>query len=316
MPAEANTAESNQDGAWLTIGSFDGVHIGHQQIIKTLVRGAATEKASSLVVTFYPHPVKVLKDIQAPFYLTTPEEKDRELSGLGITSILTIRFNRDLANLSAYDFMKILHDRLKFSCLLIGYDFHLGKNREGDITELTAIGENLGYCVRAIEPLESGSQAVSSSRVRKLIMEGQLGEANKMLGRWYELSGEVVHGDGRGRHIGIPTANISCWSEKLIPATGIYSSWAQLDDRLIPSVVNIGLRPTFYENPTLQTIEVHLLDFNRDIYGSNMRLHFVNRIRYEEKFDSAETLMKQIRADINKSREVLANAPAKKNLSP
>lgn len=315
MRPVADIPESFPSGAWLTIGSFDGVHIGHQKIIKTLVEGAGKSGSSSIVLTFFPHPVKVLRGSKDPFYLNTPEEKDRYLAGLGITSQLTIRFDQALSQLGALDFMKILHNQLHFSCLLIGYDFHLGKNREGDFQRLGEIGNDLGYCVKAIEPLESGSEVVSSSKIRKLLSEGDLYEANRLSGRMYEINGEIVHGDGRGRHIGLPTANISAWPEKLIPKTGIYATWSLVKGNYIPGVVNIGLRPTFYDKPTIQTIEVHLLDFDGDIYGLNMRLFFAKRIRDEKKFESAEDLMKQIRIDIQLSREILTNGPAPKNLS-
>ncbi len=304
-----------QQGAWITIGSFDGVHIGHQQIIKTLVEGAKADNTASVIVTFYPHPAKVLRPFSDPFYLSTPEEKDNTLSSLKLSSVLTIRFDRKLASLSAYEFMSILHNQLKFSCLLIGYDFRLGANREGDIQKLREIGEKMGYCVRAIEPLQSTSQVVSSSLIRKLISDGDITTANAMLGHWYSVSGEIVHGDGRGKHIGIPTANIEPWSEKLIPKIGVYTALAELDGSLHHAVVNIGRRPTFYNTPVLQTIEVHLIDFNRDVYGSLFNLNFIKRIRDEVKFGSAEELMSQIRKDIMDSREVLENATTKKNLS-
>jgi riboflavin kinase/FMN adenylyltransferase len=305
----------NRQGAWITIGSFDGVHIGHQQIIKTLQDGASKDKTSSIVVTFFPHPAKVLRAFPEPFYLSTPEEKDSALTKLGLSSVLTIRFNQLIAGLTSYDFMKILHNQLKFSCLLIGYDFKLGANREGDIHRLQEIGEELGYCVRAIEPLQATSLVVSSSLIRKLISEGDISTANTMLGHPYPISGTIIHGDGRGKHIGIPTANIEPWSEKLIPKIGVYAALAELDGSHYHAVVNIGNRPTFYSTPSQQTIEVHLLDFNRDIYGSRLCLNFVKRIRDEVKFNSAEDLMLQIRKDIKDSREVLEHATTKKNLS-
>jgi len=312
MPAV--NADPTRSGAWLTIGSFDGVHKGHQQIIRTLVESARQSAASSVVLTFFPHPVKVLREFKDPFYLTTPVEKNRYISQLGVTTLLTMQFSRDISQFSAFDFMKILHDRLKFSCLLIGYDFHLGRNREGDFNRLTEIGRELGYCVEAIDPLKSDEEPVSSSRIRKLLLDGDLDAANRLSGRWYELSGEVVHGDGRGRHIGIPTANIDTWPEKLVPKAGIYATWSKVGQRYLPGVVNIGVRPTFYDQPTLQTIEVHLLDFDEDIYSKEMRLFFVERIRDEEKFDSTDALMVQIRDDIKKAKEILAHAPAEKNI--
>jgi riboflavin kinase/FMN adenylyltransferase len=306
--------KNNRQGAWITIGSFDGVHIGHQQIIKTLQDGAIKNKTSSIVVTFFPHPAKVLRTFPEPFYLSTPEEKDSALTKLGLSSVLTIRFNQLIAGLTAHDFIKILHNQLKFSCLLIGYDFKLGANREGDIHRLREIGEELGYCVRAIDPLQATSLVVSSSLIRKLISEGDISTANTMLGRPYPISGAIVHGDGRGKHIGIPTANIEPWSEKLIPKTGVYAALAELNGSHYQSVVNIGNRPTFYSTPSQQTIEVHLLDFSKDIYGSWLCLNFVKRIRDEVKFNSAEDLMLQIRKDIKDSREVLVHATSKKNL--
>ena len=302
--------KSKQQGAWVTIGSFDGVHIGHQQIIKTLTEGANAENSASVIVTFFPHPAKVLRPFPDPFYLSTPEEKDATLARLGLNSVLTINFSRELANLTAFEFMSVLHRQLKFSCLLIGYDFRLGANREGDFHKLRDIGEQLGYCVRAIEPLQSTSQVVSSSLVRKLISEGEITAANAMLGQEYMVSGEIVHGDGRGRHIGIPTANIETWKEKLIPKIGVYAAFAQLEGYRHKAVVNIGRRPTFYDNPALQTIEVHLLDFDKDIYGSHLSLNFFERIRDEVKFNSADELMGQIRKDIMDSREVLEHAKA------
>ena len=314
MVSDNKKNKINHQGAWITIGSFDGVHIGHQQIIKTLVEGANASNTASVIVTFFPHPAKVLRPFPDPFYLSTPEEKDHTLTSLKLSSVLTIHFDRQLASLSAFEFMRILHDQLKFSCLMIGYDFKLGANREGDFHRLREIGEELGYCVRAIEPLQSTSQVVSSSLIRKLISDGDITSANTMLGHLYSVSGEIVHGDGRGKHIGIPTANIEPWSEKLIPKIGVYAALAEVDGYQHQAVVNIGRRPTFYSTPVQQTIEVHLLDFNRDVYGSHLNLKFIKRVRDEVKFNSAEQLMHQIRKDIEDSREVLENATTKKNL--
>jgi riboflavin kinase/FMN adenylyltransferase len=314
MPSAVHFADSKRGGAWLTIGSFDGVHSGHQKIIQMLVEKSRQQNSPSVVLTFFPHPVKVLRGFKDPFYLTTPAEKDRYISSLGVTSLLTMQFSQAISQLPAYDFMQMLHERLHFSCLLIGYDFHLGKDREGSFDRLSEIGKEMGYCVEAIDPLKSGEEPVSSSRIRNNLMDGNLDEANRLCKRWYELSGEIVHGDGRGRHIGIPTANIATWAEKLIPMPGIYATWSKIEGRFIPGVVNIGVRPTFYDQPTQQTIEVHLFDFDEDIYGKEMRLFFVQRIRDEEKFSSADALMKQIYDDIKKSKEVLANAPAEKNI--
>ena len=255
MDSNITDTNINQHGAWLTIGSFDGVHIGHQQIIKTLVKGAKAENAASVIVTFFPHPAKVLRPFPDPYYLTSPEEKDKMLTNQNVDSVLTIKFDRELASLTADEFMGILHKQLKFSCLMIGYDFRLGVNREGDFQSLQNIGEKMGYHVRAIEPLQSSSKIVSSSLIRKLISNGDLTSANALLGHQYAVRGEIVHGDGRGKHIGIPTANIDPWKEKLIPRIGVYAVLAELNGELHQAVVNIGLRPTFYNMPVLQTID-------------------------------------------------------------
>ncbi len=291
------------------------MHIGHRHIINTLLKGARENNTTSAIVTFYPHPAKVLRPFPDPFYLSTPEEKDTALASLGVGSVLTIRFDRELASLTAYDFMNILHKQLMFSCLLIGYDFRLGANREGGINKLREIGQELGFYVRAIEPLQSTAQVVSSSLIRKLIIEGDITTANTLLGRWYSLTGDIVHGDGRGKHIGIPTANIESYREKLIPGIGVYAALAEVDGNPHQAMVNIGRRPTFYSFPEKQSIEVHLLDFNKDIYGLQLRLKFLKRIRDELKFNSAEELMRQIRKDIYDSREVLEHATTEKNLS-
>jgi len=315
MPFAFDNTDYKSEGAWLTIGSFDGVHIGHQKIIRTMVEKARATNSPSIVLTFFPHPAKVLRKIEGPFYLSTPEEKDNFIKQLGVSSLLTLNFSEELSQLKADDFMRLLQKQLHFSYLLVGNDFHLGKDREGDYKRLVEIGRDLKYQVEAIQPLKDRKIAVSSSLIRELLSTGNLEQANQLLARWYELDGMVVHGDGRGKHIGIPTANVYPWAEKLLPAPGIYAAWSKLNERFIPGVVNIGFRPTFYNHPAQQTIEVHLLNFNADIYGTKMRLFFVERIRDEIKFDSAEALMREIRNDIEKAREALDYAPTEKNLS-
>lgn len=307
--------ENNAAGAWITIGAFDGVHLGHQAIIRTLVEKSHQAGQASIVVTFFPHPAKVLRDTQGPYYLTSPEEKNQILKTLGVDSILTLHFDHSLASKSADSFIRILHNQLQFTCLLIGYDFRLGANRSGNIHTLSALGKELGYCVRAIEPFSKTTQPVSSSLIRENIRNGDLHSANNLLGRPYSVEGCVIHGDGRGKHIGLPTANLDVWHEKLLPGGGVYATFADLGSRRFRAVVNIGNRPTFYEEPFQQTIEAHLLDFDQDIYDQKIRLSFIERIRPEMKFDSAQNLMVQIRQDIQYSREVLTDELSQTNLS-
>jgi len=301
--------------AWVTIGTFDGIHLGHRTILERLVKGAKEENSKAVVVTFFPYPAMVLKSIQEPYYLTTPEEKNRLMASLGVDSILTLHFDQRLASKTAHEFMQALYDQLHFSCLLIGYDFRLGRDREGDLEMLRKIGAELGYCVHAIPAHQQLGQPVSSSRIRSLLAGGDVQTAASLLGRYYELSGEVIHGDGRGRHIGIPTANLDVWREKMMPSSGVYAAIAELDGEFLQAVINVGSRPTFYNGDAIQTIEAHLLDFQGEIYGRRMTLQLVERLRPETKFENASALMDQIRKDIAMTRRVLDHASIEKDLS-
>jgi len=309
MQSPLNKHDSHNRAAWLTIGSFDGVHMGHQHIIRSLVEKSRQNQCPAVVVTFFPHPQKVLGKIEEPFYLNTPEEKDELMQQLGVDSVLTIHFDLIFSKTTAADFMHMLHHQMAFSHLMIGYNFTLGANREGNSSVLKSIGRKLGYRVEAIKPVQIDAQTVSSSYIRDLLNSGNITSANRFLGRPYQLSGTVIHGDGRGKHIGIPTANLAVWKEKLVPASGVYATIAEMDRHSHAAVVNIGHRPTFYENSTEKSIEVHLLDFSQVIYGDVMRLNLVERIRSEKKFASVQELINQIHEDINQTKEILTHAP-------
>ena len=302
-------------GAWLTIGSFDGVHLGHQELIRELVDGAKSDNCPSIVVTFFPNPVVLLRNIKEPFYLTLPDEKDKILSCFGVDSILTIYFDHAISRLSPRDFVSTLYQQLKFTCLLIGYDFRLGADRAGGFSTFKELGQEMGFCVRAINPLEQGLLPVSSSNIRAAIKKGDVHAAKEMLGYPYSLEGLVIHGDGRGKHIGLPTANISVWNGKLLPENGVYAVFTLLDGKRYPAVVSIGIRPTFYEMPTEQTIEVHILNFSDQIYDKNIIIQFISRLREERKYGSVSELMDQVRKDIHDTEEILKNEPAQTNLS-
>lgn len=312
MVSSGNSPTSKS--AWVTIGTFDGVHLGHRSILDNLVKGARENYSQAIVVTFFPYPSKVLKKTIDPYYLTTPEEKDRLIAATGVDSILTLHFDHPLASQTAREFMEMLCHQLHFTCLLIGYDFRLGRNREGDIQTLKSIGEKLGYCVRALHAHMHNAQPVSSSRIRSLLAAGDVQTAASLLGRYYEVSGEVIHGDGRGRHIGIPTANLDVWREKMVPASGVYAARSEIDGKILQAVINIGSRPTFYNGGAAQTIEAHLLDFHEEIYGRLMKLQLIKRLRPETRFEDASALMIQIKRDIEETRELLANASIEKNL--
>ena len=293
--------------SWLTVGVFDGVHRGHQELIKKITVGAHAHEAPAVVLTFDPHPASVLGGHEIKC-LTLPSERAELLGQLGVDVVITQRFTRELASVTAYDFMMRLTRQLGLRHLLIGYDFALGKGREGNATRLTEIGAELGYSVEVVPALSDESGVISSTAIRKLIEVGSVAEAARLLGRLYRLHGPVIRGDGRGRTIGIPTANIAYSSEKMIPARGIYACWAYIGGQQYQAAINIGTNPTFTPDKQMPNVEAYLLDFNRDVYGEDLRLDFVARLRDELKFDSVDGLVKQIWDDVELTRRILGTA--------
>ncbi len=296
--------EVNLQNSWLTVGVFDGVHRGHQEIIKKLTTGAHAEDAPAVVLTFDPHPASVLSGHEIKC-LTLPDERADLLGKLGVDVVITEQFTRELSTVTAYDFMSRLTRQLGLQHLLIGYDFALGKGREGNARRLTEIGSELGYSVEVVSALSDESGVISSTEIRKLIEVGNVAEAARLLGHPYSLHGPVIHGDGRGRTINVPTANISYSHDKMIPAKGIYACWAYLKDKKYQAAINIGTNPTFTPDKQSPNVEAHLLDFRQVIYGEDVRLEFVARLRDELRFDSVEKLLDQIWKDVEIAREVL-----------
>lgn len=270
--------ELQLNNTWLTIGSFDGVHLGHQTIIKNLADGAKAADALSVVLTFEPHPAAVLRPTHAPAKLTTTLEKVRILGELGIDIVVTHPFTHETAKRTAREFILELKKHLGFSHLWVGYDFAMGRNRDGDTTTLREMGQELGYDLHIIDPSSEGGQIISSSRIRQLLREGHVAEAAKLLGRPFGLSGTVIEGAQRGRSIGVPTANLTAVNGHAIPGHGVYVCKAHLNGKTWGAATNIGVRPTFEGDPA-PTIEAHLLDFDREIYGDTLRLDFVARLR-------------------------------------
>ena len=297
--------EVSIQNAWLTIGVFDGVHRGHQQIIHKLVQQAHAHGQPAVVLTFAPHPAAVLggRDIKC---LTTPEERADLLMAMGVDHVITQRFTRDLSTASAKEYMTQLKQSLGLEHLLIGYDFALGRGREGNASRLSEIGNELGYTVEIINALSDESGVISSTEIRKLVSTGNVTEAAKLLGRPYALSGEVIRGAGRGRTINFPTANVDYVQQKVAPSNGIYACWAYLGTEKFMAATNIGFNPTFTPDRQTPSLEAYLLDFDRDIYGLNLKLEFVSRIRDELKFDSVEALIKKIHEDVDQTRELLS----------
>jgi riboflavin kinase/FMN adenylyltransferase len=294
----------NIRNTWLTIGSFDGIHIGHQQLIRELNDDAHQSGAKSAVLTFHPHPAVILRGRTGAFYLTTPSEKTELLDELGTDIVITHPFTYELSQSSAREYVFYLMDHLGFKELWVGYDFALGKGREGNVPYLKTLGEEFAYRVQVVEPIMFDGRIVSSSQIRNLLTEGDITEANKLLGRFYRVTGEVVHGDGRGKRIGIPTANLETGEEKLIPGAGVYACRVQIQDKLWPAAVNVGTRPTFENTDQQSHVEAHILDFSEDLYTQTICVDFVERLRGEERFDNVDKLIQQIYADIEQTREI------------
>ena len=296
--------EVRLENSWLAVGVFDGVHRGHQKIIKRLVTGAHENDAPAVILTFDPHPAKVFGrgDIKL---LTLPGERARLLGNLGVDAVVTHPFDMDVANVTAFDFMKRIKTQLGLAHLVLGYDSTLGKDREGNAARLTEIGSELGYSVETISALGDESGVISSTEIRKLISVGKVDEAARLMGHPYQLQGLVGHGDQRGRTIGFPTANLDYAREKVLPASGIYACWAYVGDERHKAAVNLGTNPTFTPDKMTMNVEAFLLDFDRDIYGEALRLEFMARLRDELKYTSVDALIKQIEKDVEQTRKLL-----------
>ncbi len=292
--------------AWLTIGSFDGVHRGHQAIVRKLVSEAHSAGAHAVVLTFYPHPAVVLGKRQDSFYLTSPEERAILLGQLGVDIVVTHPFNPEVAALSAQGFMTYLKKHLGLSRLFVGYDFALGRGREGNVPRLQELGSQLDYSVELLSPFEVDGQVVSSSLIRNVLSEGDAERAARLLGRPYRIPGQVIPGDGRGRTIGIPTANLDVWPQRALPKAGVYVCRAWVNGQSWGAVSNVGVRPTFESQPVQPRVEAHILDFDQDLYGQTIQLDFLSRVRDEQRFPNVQALIDQIHQDVKTARDRLA----------
>lgn len=294
--------------SWITIGSFDGVHLGHQQIIKQITAGAHQAGVPAVVLTFYPHPSVVLRGPRPGLYLTMPEEKASLLGSLGVDIVITYPFDRQVAETSPRDFIQKLHQHLHFQQLWVGYDFALGRDRAGDIPYLRSLGEEFGYQVQVVNAVQAEGETVSSSRIRKHLEAGEIDTANQLLGRPFTITGKVIPGDGRGKTIGVPTANIEIPPERVIPQAGVYACRAFWQGEAYPAVTNVGVRPTFESEPVPPRVEAHIMDFSHDLYGDLVSLEFVARLRAERRFESIDALVAQIQQDIADGRRILKDS--------
>lgn len=288
----------------VTIGAFDGVHLGHQALIRQLVTRARALTCQATLITFHPHPSQVLTGSTARRYLTTPGEKVAILERLGIDLLAIVAFTHQVANASASGFVAQVCTALRMRELWVGPQFALGRGREGDIPTLLALGRRLGFELYVVEPVLHEGEPVASSRIRELVLAGRVREAARLLGRFYSVVGEVVHGDRRGELLGFPTANLKVRAERIIPPDGVYVGYAWVGEDRYPAVMNVGVRPTFGEHERL--LEAHLLDFDGDLYGTDLLVEFGECLRPETRFDSAQELIAQIHKDSAQAREILA----------
>ncbi|HMN18013.1 MAG TPA: bifunctional riboflavin kinase/FAD synthetase [Ignavibacteriaceae bacterium] len=282
----------------LTLGTFDGIHPGHLKIIGRLVSCSKEKGCRNVVITFYPHPRTILGNDNSVKMLTTQEEKIELLEKLGVENLLIINFTKEFASLSAEDFIyDYLINGIGLTEIVLGHDHHFGKGRRGNAELLQKIADKEGFIVTKAEAFMIDGEAVSSTKIRNALAEGDIIRANRLLGRNYEFSGIVVGGDKRGRELGFPTANIKLSSqEKLLPASGVYAVKVMVENERHTGLLSIGNRPTFYNQGELVS-EVYIFDFNREIYGAKVTTELVERLRGEVKFNSAEELINQMNTD-------------------
>lgn len=295
------------EGSCVSIGTFDGVHLGHQEIIRQLVTIAKQKGLPAVVVTFFPHPDRVLGKKEGRFYLSTPEEKAELLGNLGVDLVVTHPFDPEVANLSAREFLQRIKEKIAFQDLFVGYDFALGRKREGTVERLIALGREFDFELHVIPAVQVNGEVVSSSLLRSLLSEGNIKKVNLLLGRPFLLSGTVIRGDGRGRTLGIPTANLDILAERAVPLHGVYVCYALVNHQRFGAVVNVGVRPTFEDDPVAPRVEAHLLDFDANLYQESLVLEFLDRLREEIRFPSKDALVQQIHQDILKARQILSS---------
>jgi riboflavin kinase/FMN adenylyltransferase len=301
------------DNSILTLGNFDGLHLGHQELVRMIIRRAREVGAVSMVVTFRPHPLNVLAPDKCPPLISIYEEKIRLFERLGIDVLVKIPFTLEFSTMSPEDFVRdILCSTLGAKEIFVGYNYRFGRGREGDIQKLRTLGKKYGFTVREIEQMAIDGEVISSTKIRTLLGSGEVEHAAKLLGRNYAITGIVVRGDGRGKGLGFPTANIAP-KHAIIPADGVYAVRLVVRERVYDGIANIGMRPTF--NKKVLAIEVHVFNFSEDIYGEDISLCFIRKIREEKKFKDSEALANQIRSDIKVAKEILASHPAENGFS-
>lgn len=287
----------------LTLGNFDGIHLGHREIFRRVVERAEETKGNSIVYTFEPHPLRIIAPARTPLLLTTFRKKMELIAGSGIDITVCADFTKRFADQHPRDFAReTLVGKIGVREVFVGYDYKFGRGREGTIDYLKKMGEEFGFKVTVIDAITVDGQVVSSTLVRDTIEDGDMEKANRLLGRWYSIEGKVVGGFKKGVMIGFPTANIDT-SYDLLPHTGVYAARTIVDGEIYDGIANVGFNPTFHRDRL--SVEIHIFDFSSDIYGREIEIIFIKRLREEIEFGSAEKLKAQIKKDIEVTREIL-----------
>jgi len=287
----------------LTIGVFDGVHLGHKYLLSQLTEQAREQNLLSGVVTFNQHPQEVLSPQTELPFLTDLTQRINLIRNEGVEAIITLSFTSELAQLSAHQFLNLLKKHLRMRGLVIGSDFTLGKNREGNTDTLRTLGKDLNFRVTIIPPIMVNGEVVSSTTIRNALADGDMKRALNLIGRPFSLNGRVTKGTGRGIELGFPTANLDIDPRQALPADGVYATWSYIDSQPYQSMTNIGKQPTFGGNRRI--IEVYILDYHSNLYGRELKIDLIERLRGEKEFGTAEELKKQITEDIKQGRAIL-----------
>jgi riboflavin kinase/FMN adenylyltransferase len=289
----------------LTIGNFDGVHLGHKELFQRVKHVARSLDGESLVMTFNPHPIRVLFPGNGPPLITLHEQKVQLIEAAGIDVLIVVEFTREFAQMTAEDFVeRLLREKIGARALVVGPDYRFGRDRKGDIAFLTAMGSKFDFDVHVVPDLTVNGEEVSSSAIRTFLMDGELEKARRMLGRDYQVTGRVVRGRDRGgRLLGFPTANLVLM-EELTPKSGVYATEVWVDGRRYQGATNVGYNPTFGNG--VLSVETHLIDFTGELYGKTLQVRFVKRLRDEKAFSGPPELSAQIRRDVEEARKILA----------
>ena len=304
MPVEEELARlSPKKDMLLTIGVFDGVHLGHKYLLSQLTEYARQQNLLSGVVTFRQHPQELLSPQTKLPFLTDLTERTNLLKSEGVEAIVILSFTGELAQLSARQFIGLLKRYLRMCGLVIGPDFTLGRDREGNIDGLRTLGQDMNFTLTVIPPIMINGEVVSSTAIRNALANGDMKKVLNLAGRPFSLNGRVTSGAGRGLGLGFPTANLDIASEQALPADGVYATWAYIDGKAYQSMTNIGKRPTF--GGSQRTVEVYILDYHSDLYGRELKIDIMARLRSEKKFDTTDELKKQITEDIKQGRAIL-----------